>query len=86
MIAWICEVAVGCDRFSQGVNVKLGNWRQVTVLKNDLHMSRDDVWDRSGNTRASVQSPLVVLLQKKVRKGGDFFYGKPGNEDHFEGL
>jgi hypothetical protein len=29
----------------------------------------------------SVQSPLVVL-SKKVRKGGDFFYGKSGNENH----
>ena len=28
----------------------------------------------SGHTRVSVQSPLVVLV--KVRKGGDFFYGK----------
>jgi len=29
----------------------------------------------SGHTRESVQSPLVVLILK-VRKGGDFFYGK----------
>ncbi len=28
-----------------------------------------------GNTRMSVQSPLVVLSFSKVRKGGDFFYG-----------
>ena len=32
-----------------------------------------------GHTRESVQSPLVVL-QTKVRKGGDFFYGKSSNE------
>ncbi len=29
-----------------------------------------------------VQSPLVVLTKVKVRKGGDFFYGKSGNEDY----
>jgi len=39
---------------------------------------------RRGNTRICVQSPLVVLV--KVRKGGDFFYGKSGNENHSQGL
>lgn len=38
-----------------------------------------------GHTRRCVQSPLVVLIQK-VRKGGGFFYGKSGNEDHIEGI
>ena len=33
----------------------------------------------SRHTRESVQSPLVVL-KSKVRKGGDFFYGKSSNE------
>ena len=32
----------------------------------------------------SVQSPLVVLV--KVRKGGDFFYGKSSNENYSESL
>ena len=32
-----------------------------------------------------VQSPLVVL-ETKVRKGGDFFYGKSGNENYIKGL
>ena len=46
----------------------------------------------AGHTRKSVQSPLVVLknekqtvfhLELKVRKGGDFFYGKSaGNENY----
>lgn len=36
---------------------------------------------KSGHARESVQSPLVVLL--KVRKGGDFFYGKSADyENH----
>ena len=39
----------------------------------------------SRHTRESVQSPLVVL-QQKVRKGGDFFYGKSGNENYIESL
>ena len=39
----------------------------------------------SRHTRESVQSPLVVL-KSKVRKGGDFFYGKSSNENHFESV
>ena len=39
----------------------------------------------SRHTRESVQSPLVVL-KLKVRKGGDFFYGKSSNENHFKGV
>ena len=38
-----------------------------------------------GNAWVSVQSPLVVLLPNKVRKGGDFFYGKSSNENHTQG-
>ena len=38
-----------------------------------------------GYTRESVQSPLVVL-KSKVRKGGDFFYGKSSNENHIKGV
>ena len=38
-----------------------------------------------GHTRVSVQSPLVV--PQKVRKGGDFFYGKSErNENYTEGV
>ena len=40
---------------------------------------------KMGHTRESVQSPLVVLMEK-VRKGGDFFYGKSSNENHVEGI
>ena len=39
----------------------------------------------SRHTRESVQSPLVVL-KLKVRKGGDFFYGKSSNENHTESV
>ncbi len=54
-------------------------------------MNRTFVADGSGHTRESVQSPLVVLearnrFESKVRKGGDFFYGKSSNENHPESL
>jgi len=39
----------------------------------------------SRHTRESVQSPLVVL-KLKVRKGGDFFYGKSSNENHIKSV
>lgn len=35
-----------------------------------------------GHTRESVQSPLVVL-QLKVRKGGDFFYGNESSNENY---
>ena len=94
--------AWGCCRALQvfrGANVKLGNWRQVTVSRIEF-VRRTEGW-RVGSagffvgvspwyTRVCVQSPLVV--QKaitslvKVRKGGDFFYGKSSNENHTQGL
>ena len=75
----------------RGANVKLGNWRQVTVrITTDycLPIMGKGMKQRvsfSRHTRESVQSPLVVL-KSKVRKGGDFFYGKSSNENHFKGL
>ena len=39
-----------------------------------------------GHTRKSVQSPLVVLKNVKVRKGGDFFYGKSSNENYIKSV
>ena len=81
----------------RGANVKLGNWRQVTVrittvscfpaetaLRHELKEQERRVCF-SRHTRESVQSPLVVL-KLKVRKGGDFFYGKSSNENHTEGV
>ena len=75
----------------RGANVKLGNWRQVTVrITTDycLPIMGKGMKQRvsfSRHTRESVQSPLVVL-KLKVRKGGDFFYGKSSNENHFESV
>ena len=75
----------------RGANVKLGNWRQVTVrITTDycLPIMGKGMKQRvsfSRHTRESVQSPLVVL-KSKVRKGGDFFYGKSSNENHIESI
>ena len=53
----------------------------MTGEKKALHKGRR-------HTRESVQSPLVRTKSKylltKVRKGGDFFYGKSGNENYIE--
>ena len=86
MIALKREVAAGDQQVFRGANVKLGNWRQVTVR--NYYNGHCDVVTTCGfsrHTRESVQSPLVVL-GLKVRKGGDFFYGKSSNENHFKGV
>ena len=77
----------------RGANVKLGNWRQVTVPSKNVYEKVETTCERklegicskAGHTRRSVQSPLVVL-NLKVRKGGDFFYGKSNNENHLKGV
>ena len=51
----------------------------------EVHLEWKHREDVKGHTRESVQSPLVVL-SLKVRKGGDFFYGKSSNENHFESV
>ena len=56
-------------------------------------MSKADVIEIEGTVvekmcirdRERVQSPLVALISK-ARKGGDFFYGKSGNENYIESL
>ena len=91
MIAKKREVAATMWQVFRGANVKLGNWRQVTVrITTDycLPIMGKGMKQRvsfSRHTRESVQSPLVVL-KLKVRKGGDFFYGKSSNENHFKGV
>ena len=40
----------------------------------------------SKDTPGTVYSHRLSYFQKKVRKGGDFFYGKSGNENHVEGV
>ena len=91
MIALKREVAAGDQQVFRGANVKLGNWRQVTVrITTDycLPIMGKGMKQRvsfSRHTRESVQSPLVVL-KLKVRKGGDFFYGKSSNENYTESV
>ena len=66
------------------------NWRQVTVQKTT------NMFYRVG--RGVIISMFMIMKHpgvctvtacrtfKKVRKGGDFFYGKSGNENHVEGV
>ena len=56
----------------RGANVKLRNWRQVTVyMLNTSTRSVETAWKSGGHTRESVQSPLVVLV--KCEKEATFF-------------
>ena len=70
----------------RGANVKLGNWRQVTVpIKESANKSRISV-EFYEDTHGNVYSHRLSYLVYKVRKGGDFFYGKSSNENHIEGV
>ena len=53
--------------------------------KQKQRVENTDVRTKAGNTRRGVQSPLVVL-KLKVRKGGDFFYGKSSNENYSQSV
>ena len=69
MIALTREVAAGDRQVFRGANVKLGNWRQVTVR--NYYNSHCDVVTTCGfsrHTRESVQSPLVVLKFKSTKR------------------
>ena len=70
----------------RGANVKLGNWRQVTVPIQKAVRERQHAEWSVQDTRGSVSSHRLSYLFLKVRKGGDFFYGKSGNENHIESL
>ena len=43
------------------------------------------LWGFQEDTHGTVYSHRLSYF-KKVRKGGDFFYGKSGNENHVEGV
>ena len=66
MIAMKREVAAEADVSSvwqvfRGANVKLGNWRQVTVQLKNLFLGNRGRCSKIGHTRLCVQSPLVEL-------------------------
>ncbi len=71
MIAKKREVAAEKWQVFRGANVKLGNWRQVTVYNIDSAHCRDDMCISRRYAWVSVQSPLVVL--KKCEKEATFF-------------
>ena len=86
MIAMKREVAAEKQVF-RGANVKLGNWRQVTVP------IKDTAWRKGRlsvefyeDTHGNVYSHRLSYMVYKVRKGGDFFYGKSSNENHIKSL
>ena len=79
----------------RGANVKLRNWRQVTVSRitstkgrNNVpnHQREDVLKSKVDDTHGNVYSHRLSYLVYKVRKGGDFFYGKSSNENHIESL
>ena len=81
MIAMKREVAAWRERVFRGANVKLGNWRQVTVQVKDgsAFLAEDRVGMDTGadkcalgHTRPCVQSPLVVL-RYSTNKEATFF-------------
>ncbi len=41
---------------------------------------------KNEDTHGRVYSHRLSYLERKVRKGGDFFYGKSGNENYIESL
>ena len=49
------------------------------------HGSSTELPDRR-DTHGRVYSHRLSYLSQKVRKGGDFFYGKSGDENYTEGL
>ena len=89
LIALKREVAVEILQVFRGANVKLENWRQVTVQINCPAMTGNNVWitgNMPQDTHGSVYSHRLSYLAIKVRKGGDFFYGKSSNENHIKSI
>ena len=81
----------------RGANVKLGNWRQVTVRITTVSRFYAQRQRCAGVEKA--RGPCMFLTthtgectvtacrtELQVRKGGDFFYGKSSNENHTESV
>ena len=101
MIAVKREVAVRqkhkSEQVFRGANVKLGNWRQVTVRITTV--SRFCTQNSTAAGVEKARAPCMFLTthtgectvtacrtELQVRKGGDFFYGKSSNENHTESV
>ena len=83
MIAVKREVAALMWQVFRGANVKLGNWRQVTV-SHSLH-SRNNVWNSfKKHTEECAVTACRTHLERE--KEATFFYGKSGNANHIKGL
>ena len=81
----------------RGANVKLRNWRQVTVQTKQAAVrickmsSSLQGWQRRQKPCGNVEThtgkcTVTACRTRKVRKGSDFFYGKSSNENHIEGV
>ena len=71
----------------RGANVKLGNWRQVTVQIKISKFCNKKAGHMCVVPATHTETCTVTACRTaKVRKGGDFFYGKSSNENHTEGL
>ena len=87
MIAMKREVAACKWRVFRGANVKLGNWRQVTVQIKISKFCNKKAGHMCVVPATHTETCTVTACRTaKVRKGGDFFYGKSSNENHTEGL
>ena len=73
----------------------LENWRQVTVYQSFINKETTcEVPETEGyfffekNRTHTGECTVTACLtyQQKVRKGGDFFYGITGYENHIEGI
>ena len=86
LIAMKREVAAANSQVFRGANVKLRNWRQVTVyMLNTSTRSVEQPRESPEDTHGKVYSHRLSY-SVKVRKGGDFFYGKSSNENYSESL
>ena len=90
MIAKKREVAATMWQVFRGANVKLGNWRQVTVrIKTDYCLPTGKRYETTCEFLTTHTGECTVTACRTdgiVRKGGDFFYGKSSNENHIEGV
>ena len=87
MIAVKREVAGRFGQVFRGANVKLGNWRQVSVQLNDFCVTmQNEVWMSVKTHTGKCTVTACRTFNQSVRKGGDFFYGKSGNENYIKSL
>ena len=87
MIAVIREVAAPVAGYLRGANVKLGNWRQVTVRCKPSVETAEMTCENKNETHGNVYSHhLSYFRNYKCEKEAAIFYGKSSNENHTQGI